>query len=107
MLRASAPFLSAGRAGAVHLAVHVKPGARTEGVVWTNNDDLEIKSMAPPRDGEANTDVISQLSKALGVSKSMLSVVTGHKSRDKVVSAAISPDDVITQLARFKEERAS
>lgn len=51
----------------------------TEGV-------LKVKLTAPPADGAANKQLIELMSKALGVSKSSIAIIKGHKSRDKVLA---------------------
>lgn len=47
---------------------------------------LKVYVTAPPADGEANRAVVETLSKALGVPKSRLEIVSGHSGRDKTVA---------------------
>lgn len=93
--------------GRTQLAVAVKPNARIAGVAWVTDGDgvdvLELRSMEPPREGAANDDVVKQLSKALGVPKSALELVAGHKSRQKVLALAADPQAVLAKLAALKE----
>jgi uncharacterized protein (TIGR00251 family) len=49
-------------------------------------DTLRLRVTAPPTEGKANAGVITLLAKTLGVSKSRLTIVRGHSSREKVVS---------------------
>ena len=76
--------VTAAKGGGVHVHVHVKPNARSDGVAWST-ERIEVRSMEQPREGAANDDVVRQLAKALGVGKSALAVVRGHKDRDKTV----------------------
>lgn len=44
-----------------------------------------IYTNAPAKDGLANQSVVTLLSKHLGISKSKVQIVQGHKSRHKVI----------------------
>jgi uncharacterized protein len=48
-------------------------------------DHIEIGIMAKPVKGEANLEIIKKISKHLGIPKSNIRIVSGEKSRDKVV----------------------
>jgi uncharacterized protein (TIGR00251 family) len=50
--------------------------------------DVEVRLAAPPRDGEANTELLSFMSQILGVAKSNLTLVKGGKSRAKILHVA-------------------
>lgn len=64
-------------------AVRVTPNARAN-KVEIEDETIKISVTAPPADGKANAAVIKLLSKALGVAKTRLNLVQGHKGRDKV-----------------------
>jgi uncharacterized protein (TIGR00251 family) len=66
------------------LTVRVTPNARSNKVI-VENGTIRIGVTVPPADGAANAAVIKLLSKALGVPKSRLTLIKGHKSRDKVI----------------------
>lgn len=65
------------------ITVRVTPNARANKVVM-DDGVIKIGVTAPPEDGKANAAVMVLLSKALGVPKSKLTLVQGHKSRDKI-----------------------
>ncbi|WP_416883807.1 DUF167 domain-containing protein [Marivita sp.] len=65
------------------ITVRVTPNARDNKVVM-DNGVIKIGVTATPEDGKANAAVTVLLSKALGVPKSKLTLVQGHKSRDKI-----------------------
>lgn len=65
------------------LTVRVTPKA-SRNAVTEEGPLIRIAVTAPASDGQANKAVIQQLSKALGVAKTRLSLVQGQKSRDKV-----------------------
>ena len=47
---------------------------------------IEIGLMSRPQEGKANAEMIKKIAKYFGVPQSFVSLVHGHKSRDKVVS---------------------
>lgn len=67
------------------LKVLVKPNARKEELVQVDASTYQIKVGVPPEDGKANKRVIELLAKHLGVAKSKLEIIKGHKSRQKVI----------------------
>lgn len=48
-------------------------------------DHIEIGIMAKPVKGEANLEIIKKISKHFGIPKSNIRIVSGEKSRDKIV----------------------
>lgn len=64
------------------LSVRVTPNARANKVV-VEDGVIKVGVTVPPADGQANAAVAALLAKALGVPKSRLVLVRGHKSRDK------------------------
>lgn len=71
------------------VSVHVKPGSRKESIEWVENlfgeKTLVVKIREKPVDGEANKWLIKALSEFFDVSKSSISILHGHTSREKVV----------------------
>jgi len=68
------------------LNVKAIPGAqRTEVMEWLNDVTVKIRLNAQPEKGKANAELISFLSKQLGLPKSCITVLKGTTSRDKVV----------------------
>ncbi|MBI5377251.1 MAG: DUF167 domain-containing protein [Thaumarchaeota archaeon] len=53
--------------------------------VEVNNDEITIGIKAKPEKGEANKEIIKKLSKYFDVSKSKVKIITGEKSRKKLV----------------------
>lgn len=75
------------------LDVRVTPRASRHAWVW--GDPVRCLTTKPPVDGEANEAVVASLAKLLGIAKSRVDVVAGHKSRDKRLRiAGLSADDV-------------
>lgn len=86
--------------GAVRISVHAKPRASKSAIVGVREDALEVAIAAPPVDGEANAELAKTLAKALGVSRSRVSVVAGATGKQKVVEIAeMSASEVRERLA--------
>ena len=52
-------------------------------------DQIEIGVMSKPVKGEANSEIIKKIAKKFGISKSNVKIVSGEKSRNKVVEITI------------------
>ena len=66
------------------LALHVTPGARTEGIEIGKGRVL-LKVRARPHDGAATEAALALLAEALGLATSRLRLLRGATSRDKLV----------------------
>ena len=69
----------------LELKVWVKPNAKREGILGVSERGLEIAVFSKPQDGEANNAVIQVLSKYFKMPKSSIELVSGDKSRQKVL----------------------
>jgi uncharacterized protein (TIGR00251 family) len=69
------------------LAIRVKPNAPRTRVLGINKDRaaLEIAVHAAPQDGEANDELLRFLRETLAIPRAHLNLVSGPRSRDKVV----------------------
>ena len=65
--------------------LHVKPGAKTNRLVAVNEDHFDVAIAAPARDGEANDEVRSFVAELVGAKVRDVSVIQGHKARDKIL----------------------
>ena len=74
--------------GGCTISVHAKPGSRKGRVVAVTDDAVELAIDAPAREGEANEAGGELLAEALGVKRRDVTIVSGHKSRDKVFAVA-------------------
>jgi uncharacterized protein len=100
----SLPTLKAGpelreSGGAVLFSVRVKPRASKDQILGLREGMLEVAVSAPPEDGKANAAVCALLAKALGVGKTLVSVVAGHRSRVKRIEVrGLAASEVASQL---------
>ena len=74
--------------GRIRFRVRVQPAApRDELLGWNSAGELRIKVAAPPREGEANEELVRFLAKRFSFPRREIVVESGDKSRTKLVSA--------------------
>lgn len=61
---------------------------------------LEVRVSAAPADGAANEEVIRLLSKAIGVPKSRLTIVSGQTARLKRIEMPLDEAEIRARLSR-------
>ncbi|MCI0438830.1 MAG: DUF167 domain-containing protein [Chloroflexi bacterium] len=82
------------------LQVRVQPKSRRDAVEIAEGGKLKVYVTAAPEDGRANDAVVALLAKRLGVSKSAISIVRGHRSRDKVLRVdGMSDEEALERLS--------
>ncbi len=69
-------------------AVRVQPRAARTAIGGTVGDALKISLSAPPLDGRANGELVEFFSEIFSVPRSAVQVVTGERSRNKVIRVA-------------------
>jgi len=72
------------------ISIHIIPNAKKSEVLGEEHDlfggkTLRVKISAPPIEGKANKELINILSEHFKVSKSKISIISGDKSRNKVI----------------------
>ena len=85
------------------LAVRVTPRSSRPGLGgWRTGTDgreeLEIRVAQPPADGAANDAVVKLLAKALGISRSELSIVSGSTGRHKRIAIPFELEEARRRL---------
>jgi uncharacterized protein (TIGR00251 family) len=77
------------------LDVRVTPGAARSEVSGARDGVLHVKIGAPPERGKAN----KELSRALGVGRSAVTIVRGHTARNKLIEVAgLSHEEIFRRL---------
>ena len=74
------------RDGRLVFRVQVAPRSSRSEIVGEHNGALRVRLAAPPVDGAANEELIHVLSKTFKVSRSAVTILSGHSSRLKQVS---------------------
>lgn len=69
----------------IRISVRVKPRSSRSKMVGVRDGALEIALRAPPVDGAANIELVRVLAKALGVSRSAISIASGTSGRNKLI----------------------
>jgi uncharacterized protein (TIGR00251 family) len=80
--------------GAIVLAIHAQPGAKRSEVVGLHGDALKIRVAAPALEDRANEALIAFLAERFDVPKKNVTLLSGHKSREKrfaIVGATLDP----------------
>jgi uncharacterized protein len=86
------------------LSVRVTPNAGVDRIEGAEQRDdgvvvLRLRVAAVPDRGRANAAVVALLSKALGVSKSSIRLISGETARLKVLAVTGDPPALATRLA--------
>ena len=69
------------------IQVKVKPGSKTE-ELSREGDSFIVKVKEPPKEGRANQAVIKLLAEHFGVPQSQVRIISGFKSRNKIIEVA-------------------
>lgn len=77
------------------------PKASKSEIVGWEGDLLKVRLKAVPEKGEANEELIRLLSSEFKIAKSLITIVRGHTSREKIVHIGI--DYQIKNLFQNKE----
>ncbi len=85
------------------LAIRVSPRSARPGIGgWRagadGREELEIRVAEAPADGAANEAVVKLLAKALGVSRSELTIVSGHTARHKRIATPFDVQELRRRL---------
>lgn len=68
------------------LDIYVQPKSSKNEIAGVHERSLKVRLTAPPVEGEANKECVRFFSKLLGIAKSDIEIVSGHKSRHKTLS---------------------
>lgn len=78
--------------------VRVQPRAKRQAHAW-EGDTLKVWLTAAPTDGQANEALVAYLADQLGIAKSKVSIISGHKHRNKRVEVAgLTLEDIKIRL---------
>src|SRR3954452_5260945 len=82
-------------AGGVRLDVHVQPRAKKNEIAGVHGDAIKVRLSAPPADGKANEALIGLLAAAFALPVRSVRIISGARSRAKIVEIdGVSVDDV-------------
>jgi uncharacterized protein len=78
---------------AITVAVRVQPGASREGIALLPDGSLDVRLRARAVEGRANARLIELLAGRLGLRKRDVTVVSGVRSRQKLVRIGVESAD--------------
>ena len=76
-----------------------KPGIGGWRAGADGREELEVRVAAAPADGAANEAVVSLLARALGISRSEVTIISGHASRHKRVATPFTTEELRRRLS--------
>jgi len=82
----------------VRFPVHVQPRASRTGIAGLHGEALKIRVSSPAIEDAANTALVAMLADLLGVARSAVQIVTGHRSRSKVVEVVGIDEGAVRRL---------
>ncbi len=68
------------------ISVKVKPNAKQTQVEQAGPNRFLVQVKAPPQENKANRELIEALAKHFGLPKSRISILSGLKSKQKIVN---------------------
>jgi uncharacterized protein (TIGR00251 family) len=83
------------------LKVIVRPKSKEKNLVAEISPEVIVVNLkSPAREGKANSELVKRMAKILSVSSSNITLVAGHKSRDKtLLIQGVSPEDIKQRLS--------
>ena len=82
--------------------IRVLPRSSRCEVAGVQGDALKIKITSPPVEGRANEECVCFLADRLGVRKSQVEIIAGHKAKKKtIVVSGLKKTDLLSSLASF------
>ncbi|OWA53388.1 putative UPF0235 protein C15orf40-like protein [Hypsibius exemplaris] len=90
--------------GSIAISIHAKPNAKESSIAGLSDAAVEVQISAPPKDGEANSELVRFMADILGLKKSQVALDKGSKSREKVVlldgDCGLTPAEVVVRLKK-------
>jgi len=80
------------------IKVLVKPNSRSkEFVSEMTPETVHLNLTGPAREGKANAELIKRMAKTLGVTTGSITIVAGHRSREKTLLVTDMTGEVVIQ----------
>lgn len=91
-------WLAPDREGGSEITLHVQPGATRTELAGRHGDALKLRIAARPVEGAANAAVLEFVAAWLAVPRRQVALLSGEKSRRKVVRAPVTVEEVLNRL---------
>ena len=79
------------------IEIRVQPRAKRNSIEATAGGPVKAYVTAPPEGGKANEAVVALLAKALGLAKGRVTIVRGHRGRNKRVRIEGLTEEAVSQ----------
>jgi uncharacterized protein (TIGR00251 family) len=83
----------------MNIQVRVQPRAKRNALVPWQNGRWKLYLTAPAIEGKANAALTEFLAKGLGIARSEVRILSGEKSRDKVIGLDVAEEQIHTLAA--------
>ncbi len=84
----------------VKISLRVYPNASRNEMAGFTDGVLRVKVSAPPSKGKANRELITFLSRLLGVGKDSVNIIKGHPTRNQFMAIdGLSREEVMERLS--------
>ena len=80
------------------LSLYIQPGASRSEISGEHDGRLKVKIKAPPKDGEANENLIEFIASVLKLSKKSVHLLSGETSRQKSLLIELPLEEVLLRL---------
>jgi|TARA_B110000263_G_scaffold156016_1_gene135478 uncharacterized protein (TIGR00251 family) len=86
-----------------NISIYVQPNSTILGIIGMDiwRTCLKISLVSPPINGKANLELQKYMSNILEVSARDVSILSGHKSRKKIITVNLPLDILLTKLERI------
>lgn len=74
------------------------------GGTWGDGGALIVAVGARAVDGRANAAVVEALAEALGVGRGSVTIVAGHRGRDKIIEVDPAPPELEAAIGRLERQ---
>jgi uncharacterized protein (TIGR00251 family) len=81
----------------------VRPNSKSKKfVVEITSEAVFVNISSPAREGKANVELVKRMAKTLGISAAEVTIVVGHKTREKIlVVSGMSQEAVIQKISNM------
>ena len=86
------------------IVIEAKPNSKTSKIMEINEEYVGVAIAAPPKEGEANEELIYYLAQVLRVKKNRVYLDKGCKSRHKVAMVGSKEITMAEAYERLKED---
>ena len=85
--------------------IRVVPRSSRCELVEIQEDALKIKITAPPVEGKANEECVKFIANKLGIRKSRVAIIAGHKSKKKTIAVSgLTSSEFRVLSSKFKSK---